>query len=499
MNKQKVPQIRSAILDVHSPIYLKSLKGKYCGGDVGDIYGLVDMASKAGFGYLQFTPIQDTGHNPCPYMGRSIFSYNPIFLSLDHLETEIDFNQIDKDLLQRVKKGTLDHVGYRRLYDFKVQVLRQLFDKAKGRNIMQEEGNEQVLAYAVFCALRNKYRSKWINWPNKFKFGSIQNIIKNHPSLHSEINFYLFSQRLLGGQWADLNEYASQKGVKLIFDKPIYPVHDSAEVWANQDLFYLNPDGSLKMASGCNNPKDPFGAQYWGHAVYKYKQKPKEVIEYYSKSIAFMSRIAQTIRLDHALALVWKYYLMKPHSENGKHVPAIKHKLFNVLIKKYPGITFIAEDLGYVSKRNVDEPLIKHNIPGMRSLQWFKIPKYARVFAYPKLCLAMTSNHDLDSLPRWWQKLRQSRKLIFWKQIAEPPAKDYHNQIWQIVGLVFGSEALWASITLRDLTFDLRRYNMPGVKNSQNWTERMHINIEDVDFNPIGTIIKSSNRRNGII
>ncbi len=494
MEKQEIKSGRYAILDVHSPIYLKSQNSKYCGGDISDIYPLVDKASKAGFKYLQFTPIQDTGHNPCPYMGRSIFSYNPIFLSLDHLNTEIDLSKIDKNLLQKIKKGTLDHVSYRGLYDFKTQVLRQLFDKNKGRNFLQEEDNEQVLSYAVFCALRNKYRSKWINWPNKFKFGSIQNIIKSYPSLHSEINFYLFSQHLLGGQWFALNKYAYQKGIKLIFDKPIYPVHDSAEVWANQDLFYLNSDGSLKMASGCNNPRDPFGVQYWGHAVYKYKQRPKEVIEYYSESIAFMSKIAQTLRLDHTLALVWKYYLIKPKSKMGKHIPALKHKLFNTLIKRFPDTMFIAEDLGYISKRNVDDPLLKHNIPGMRSPQWCHIPKYSHITDYPELCLAMTSNHDLDSLPSWWKKLRQSRKTIFWKQIVEPPAKEYHDQVWQIVGLVFMSEAFLASITLRDLTFDLRRYNRPGIENYRNWTNRMAVVTEEIDFCRIASIIKKSGR-----
>lgn len=494
MNKQKILKNKVAILDVHSPIYLKSRESKYCGGDVSDIFPLIDRASKAGFKYLQFTPIQDTGHNPCPYMGRSIFSYNPIFLAPDLLKNEVDLEQIDNELLKKVKDKRLDHVGYTRLYDFKIQILRQLYSRETECDFVQKEKNYQLLAYATFCALHNKYRSKWINWPKIFRTGDVKNILKQYPSIHSEVNFYLFAQHILQGQWIELNKYATKCGLRLIFDKPIYPVHDSAEVWANQDLFYLNKDGSLQMASGCNNPKDPFGAQYWGHAVYKYKQKPTSVINYYCESVGFMSKIAHTIRLDHTLALVWKYYIMKPNSESGKHIPAIKHKLFNALINNYPNITFIAEDLGYVSKRNVDEPLLKHNIPGMRSLQWFHIPKYAKVCDYPKLCLAMTSNHDLDSLPRWWQKLRQNRKDIFRRQISDPLAKEYRDQVWQIADLVFKSDSYWASVTLRDLTFDMRRYNKPGVKNSQNWTERMHIDIEDVDFSMISSIIKRSNR-----
>ncbi len=495
MEKQKINIQKSAILDAHSPIYLRSKKGKFCGGDIGDIYLLVEKASDAGFEYIQFTPIQDTGINPCPYMGLSNFSYNPVYLSLHHLDEKINYKQIDNKLQQQVLSHDLNHVSYGRLYKFKMSVLRNIYDKGSYFNTIKiAKYGHGIVAYAVYKALREKYRCKWYLWPEEFKKANLLDILANNPSLHREIKFFLFVQDVMKKQWLELVKFAQHKGVKFILDKPIYPIHDSADVWANQKLFYINLTGSLQYGSGCDNPNDPFGAQYWGHAVYKFKEKPNEVIKYYCESIKFISQIARTIRLDHTLALIWKYYIIRPDSQKGKHLPAIKHKFFNTLIKEFPNITFIAEDLGYVSSRNVDEPLAKHNIPGMRSLQWFHIPKYAKVNHYPKMCLAMTSNHDLDSLPSWWRKLRIGRKEIFWRQISDSPAKSFQEQVWQIVSLIFKSDAYWASITLRDLTFDMRRYNKPGVKNSQNWTERMPVNIEDMDLGVIKKIIAITRR-----
>ena len=44
-------------------------------------------------------------------------------------------------------------------------------------------------------------------------------------------------------QWQKLHEYATKKDIQIIGDVPIFPSHDSADVWVNQDLFNLNQDG----------------------------------------------------------------------------------------------------------------------------------------------------------------------------------------------------------------------------------------------------------------
>ena len=490
-----ITQKRIACLDLHSPIYLKTKNDKFCGGDISDLYQLIDKASRAGFSLLQLTPLQDTGYNPSPYMGISIFSLSPIFLSLAHLKYRIDYSKVDLSLLEKATSHKLDRVSFRNLYKFKVAVLRLIFEENNlDQQINFTNFDHNVLVYAMFKALKNKFDRHWIHWPQEFKEANIRKILIEHPSLHHEIKFHLFVQETLLSQWLDLAKYAKNKRVDLMLDKPIYPIHDSANVWANQSLFYLKKDGSLKYASGCNNPNDPFGPQYWGHAVYKFKQKPKEVVTFYIKSTAFLTQIANTIRLDHTLALIWKYYIIKPDNKIGKHVSAIKQRLFKNLLESFPEASFIAEDLGYVSTKHVDKPLIKLNLPGMRCFQWFHIPKYANIAKYPPLCFAMTSNHDMESLPSWWSKLKQSRKEIFYRQLDEKPAQTPEDQVYQLTHLLFNSEACVASITLRDLSFDERRYNKPGQKNSQNWTTRMHKNLEEVDFTRIEDIIAKSNR-----
>lgn len=62
-----------------------------------------------------------------------------------------------------------------------------------------------------------------------------------------------------------------QKGIKIIGDVPIYVALDSADVWANPELFQIDEECSPKAVAGC--PPDAFSAtgQLWGNPLYDWK------------------------------------------------------------------------------------------------------------------------------------------------------------------------------------------------------------------------------------
>lgn len=475
MNKQKALGKRIAVLDIHSPLYLRSKKNKKAAGCIEDLYSVIDKAAEAGFSAIQMLPIQDTGLLPSPYMGRSIFSYNPICYS--GAREASSHNEV---------------VDYRSLYKQRSAVLEKEASKIE---VDLSSFTKNEIAYALFCHFYDIYRSRWPKWPVTIRHGQVDKILDRYPQLKEQIKIILAKQKILFQEWQAVIDYAKKRHIEFILDKPIYPLHNSAEVWANQQLFYLNQDGTLKYASGCNNPRDPFGAQYWGHAVYQFKEKPQEVIDYFIEQIRFMSKISKIIRLDHTLALIWKYYMIDPETKTGRHVRAIKHKLFDRLVTEFPNVYFIAEDLGYINEKAIDEPLRAHGIPGMRCLEWYRFAKYAKISDYPKLSVSITSNHDLETLPSWWKKLRKERKKLITRQLREGLTSDFDNQIYQIIDLVFSSQSEISTVTLMDLTMDLRRYNHPGSKNHLDWRLRMPKEIESADWNRIRRII-ADNKRN---
>ncbi|MDH4358435.1 MAG: 4-alpha-glucanotransferase [Candidatus Berkelbacteria bacterium] len=496
MPRETLENEKVACLDLHSPLYLNSKNNPFGGGDIGDLYQIVDKAAQAGFRVLQFTPIQDTGLNPSPYMGISIFSFNPIHLWVNDLPSNESLEGLKKKRASKAQSEPSDSVKYKKLYSFKLEALRAVYKPSANPDPFKYP--REILAYAVFKALEKKFERNWIRWPKRFQKAEPKAILKANPELLDEVKFILFTQDILKKQWLDLLKYAREKRVYLSFDKPIYPVPDSAEVWANQQLFYLNPDGSPKYISGCNNPKDPFGPQEWGQSVYKFKEEPDKTINYFILSVQHISQFAQVIRLDHTLALIWKYYLIDSKTKKGKHIPALKHRLFLRLKKELPEVIFIAEDVGYINKREIDIPLGQHHIPGVRCPQWDRRLKYRWVTRYPGFCVALCSNHDLPSIHVWWKKLKSSRRMIFLKQIykTEEEAKIRKNKAdgWDVIELVFSCAAWIASISLRDIIADNRRYNKPGKIKLTNWRLRSPKLTEEINFSKIARTIKKTGR-----
>lgn len=54
--------------------------------------------------------------------------------------------------------------------------------------------------------------------------------------LGRRIRFWIYIQYLFDKQWRALHSYASEKGVSLIGDLPIYVALDSADAWANPSV-----------------------------------------------------------------------------------------------------------------------------------------------------------------------------------------------------------------------------------------------------------------------
>jgi hypothetical protein len=61
-----------------------------------------------------------------------------------------------------------------------------------------------------------------------------------------------------------------ERGIRIMGDLPIYVAHDSADVWANPDLFQLDAAGDPAVMSGV--PPDYFSAtgQLWGNPIYRW-------------------------------------------------------------------------------------------------------------------------------------------------------------------------------------------------------------------------------------
>ena len=69
--------------------------------------------------------------------------------------------------------------------------------------------------------------------------------------LRDAIRFQYFLQYEFFRQWKALRSYANSKGIQIIGDVPIYVPLDSADVWANPELFQLDASRRPRVVAGC--------------------------------------------------------------------------------------------------------------------------------------------------------------------------------------------------------------------------------------------------------
>ena len=100
--------------------------------------------------------------------------------------------------------------------------------------------------YSLFAALKESLRDKcWVRWPAELRQHKPTALAAARQTLADSIAFHRFVQWLFERQWTALKTYCNDRGIGLIGDIPIFIAHDSAAVWARQDLSSSMPAVTL--------------------------------------------------------------------------------------------------------------------------------------------------------------------------------------------------------------------------------------------------------------
>ena len=98
----------------------------------------------------------------------------------------------------------------------------------------------------------------WIEWLRNLKQRKAA-LVEEREKLAKEVGFYCFQQFCFFKQWTALKAYANAKGVEMIGDIPIYVAFDSADAWAQPELFQFDKENIPIGVAGC--PPDAFPPQ----------------------------------------------------------------------------------------------------------------------------------------------------------------------------------------------------------------------------------------------
>jgi 4-alpha-glucanotransferase len=456
-------------------------------GDLGaEAYRFVDFLYEAKQGLWQVLPLSPVGMGYSPYSATSAFAGNPLLISLDRLA---EHSWIGNGELKGSPKSNGHRIDFDAVTRWKVPLLRKA-----ARNFLSREPDalgeharfEKFVRsnawwledFVLFNCLRERFGGEsWNKWPRPLAQRDASALDKARADLREELQVERVIQFAFYEQWKALHDYCRERAIKIVGDVAIFVNFDSADVWSQPQLFYLNEQLEPTVVSGV--PPDAFSetGQRWGNPLYDWKANKREGYQWWIRRMGWATTICDIVRIDHfrGFAQCWEIPASEDTAIHGTWVDGPMDDLFHALRGALGDLPFIAEDLGLITP-DVSALRERLEIPGMKVLQFGFGDKGAHIYLphrYERNCVAYTGTHDNDTTVSWWDTLDRTAK----KYAEAYLGKQDSNVHWSLIRACLASPAQYAIVPLQDvlgLGADARM-NTPS-RSDGNWGWRYSAN-----------------------
>ncbi|MBQ8298100.1 MAG: 4-alpha-glucanotransferase [Ruminococcus sp.] len=446
-------------------------------------YKFVDWLREAGQTYWQILPLGPTSYGDSPYQSFSTFAGNPYFINLEEF---IKDGLLTAEECSKANMGdTPDEIDYEKLYHGRFPLLRKAYSNS---NIAENQDfaefckeNEWLEDYALFMAVKDKFGGvSWNEWDEDIRLRKASAMEKYRSELSDDIDFYKFLQYNFYSQWDKLKSYANENGIQIIGDIPIYVAFDSADTWANPELFQLDESNIPTAVAGC--PPDGFAAdgQLWGNPLYDWELHKSTGYKWWISRLAHCFRLYDVVRIDHFRGFD-EYYSI-PYGDktavNGHWEKGPGIELFRAAEKALGKKDVIAEDLGFMT--DTVRQLVKDSgFPNMKVLEFAFDSRDTGSrndylpHNYDENCVAYTGTHDNQTISSWFETISDEEREMARDYLSDRYTPDSELHI-SFISLIMRSKANVCIIPMQDwLGFnDTARMNTPSTV-GENWKWRM--------------------------
>ncbi len=449
------------------------------GGFSKEAYDFVDFLAEGGQSLWQILPLGPTGYGDSPYQSFSTFAGNPYYISLDAL---IEQGLLTEEECEAADYGNHpNYVNYEKIYNSRFALLRKAFNRADIENDTNykkfvEDQSAWLKDYAMYMAIKDLLGGvAWIEWDEDIRLRKPAAMAHYEETLKEDIAFYSYLQYLFATQWSALKAYANGKGINIIGDIPIYVAFDSADTWANPELFQLDEENIPTAVAGC--PPDAFSAtgQLWGNPLYRWDYHEKTGFAWWIRRLAYCFTIYDVVRIDHFRGFdeYWAIPYGDPTAEFGRWEKGPGYALFEAMKKALGNREVIAEDLGFLTP-SVLKLVKKTGYPGMKVLQFAFDSREESDYLphnYTHNCVVYTGTHDNDTVMGWIPAMSRKDLAFAKKYIGVKRTSDICSNL---IRMAYASVADTAIIPIQDY-LELgseARINTPSTLGG-NWEWRM--------------------------
>lgn len=384
----------------------------------------VDWLAECGQTYWQVLPVNPADGYGSPYAGLAAFAGNACLLEKD-----------PEDVLAELKDA----------------------DDDPDYQAFLEKNKYWLTPYATFRAIKDLLgEGPWQEWPDayaRFSPGLARRVeLADGVDRHRKLQYEF--QR----EWDELRAYANGRGVKIVGDMPMYVSGDSADVWAERDIFELDEKGYAQVQAGCpGDGFDPEG-QLWGNPTYRWDVLAARGYDWWLARLERAVKTYDYVRLDHFIGFSSYYKIAKGKpAREGSFSFGPGLDLFRAAYQKLGPLPFIAEDLGVITPA-VRALIAETGIPGMDIVQ-FSDGDVREGYEPKPGTVTFTGTHDNQTLLGFCQ----SRFGLEGEEAAQMADR--------IAASVLGSKNDVAIMPLQDVLGldDAARMNVPGVAEG-NWS-----------------------------
>lgn len=403
----------------------------------------VDFIASAGFKIWQILPLNPAGTGGSPYSSHSAFACDTRFINREEMPDD-----------SGLKKFVLENADW-------------------------------LTEYTVYTVLKESEGERsWLDWPEEKRLADPNEIIKSFDKKQLDrVNELIHEQYVFEMQWRDLKDYANSKGISIMGDLPMFMAADSADVWANREVFRLEEDGRLSVHAGV--PPDAFTGegQDWGNPLYDWDYSASTGHEWWIRRIKQCAKRFDMLRIDHFRGLSEYFAIPEgggPAEGYWQHGPGLTlfKAIDDMLDEEGLKLKILAEDLGYLDD-GVKCLLRLTGLPGMDIWQFTSheminlTPEQARMRAF------YTGTHDNDTLVGFVKGYIENRHVDDESEDddrleEETRSEEVEAEAARIIREIYESDACLAMLQIQDVFMlgSEARMNVPGVAEG-NWTWKL--------------------------
>ncbi len=451
-----------------------SLPGPHGIGDLGpEAHRFIELLADAGMTLWQMLPLGPTGFGDSPYQCFSAFAGNRLLVHVAGDGGDFPAHRVEYDRVIPHRRALLR------------QATSAMTPDASYRAFVAKQAG-WLEDFALFMALKEAHGgAPWTAWETGAARRDPDALATWSARLAEDVEHVRREQFLFFSQFGALRRACAARGIRLMGDLSIYVAHDSADVWANPELFRLDALGRPVVQAGV--PPDYFSAtgQLWGNPLYDWDAMRATGYDWWVRRMRAAFAEFDVVRLDHfrGFESCWEVPAADTDAVRGHWAPGPGAELFDAITKALGPLPIVAENLGVITPA-VEALREAFGYPGMSILQFaFADEEDGSDYLPHNLrpdCVLYTGTHDNDTLVGWWTSDAAAdparteaailRERDFVRRYLDTDGDEIH---WTLIRTALASVADTVIMPLQDVLGlgSEARMNRPGEAQG-NWAFR---------------------------